>query len=156
MRVGRFDSRDLRAGRALLVLLSTAAIGGIVASAFLVRPTPRGGNVWLGRLADAVGAHRVTRARLTSRFTYAACEAAVPNDMLIVGLVCADARPAVWTQSGKLSTLATEMRSAGTADSTSGTYDARGHGPLYGYGRPDVVRAVRLAREHEKAQTASV
>jgi hypothetical protein len=36
MRVGRFDSRDLRAGRALIVLLSIAAIGGIVASAFLV------------------------------------------------------------------------------------------------------------------------
>jgi hypothetical protein len=41
-------------------------------------------------------------------------------------------------------------------DASSGKYDARGHSPLYGYGRPDVVRAVRLAREHEKAQTASV
>jgi subtilisin family serine protease len=41
-------------------------------------------------------------------------------------------------------------------DASSGTYDARGHSPLYGYGRPDVVRAVHLATQHEKVQTASV
>jgi len=41
-------------------------------------------------------------------------------------------------------------------DLASGPYDERGHSPLYGYGRPDVLRAVRLAQEHEKAQSASV
>jgi hypothetical protein len=30
-------------------------------------------------------------------------------------------------------------------DDASGTYDALGHSPLYGYGRPDVARAVELA-----------
>jgi len=30
-------------------------------------------------------------------------------------------------------------------DLESGTYDAAGHSPLYGYGRPDVARAVKLA-----------
>jgi hypothetical protein len=32
-------------------------------------------------------------------------------------------------------------------DAESGTYDARGHSVLYGYGRPKVARAVELARE---------
>jgi subtilisin family serine protease len=41
-------------------------------------------------------------------------------------------------------------------DASSGTYDAGGHSPLYGYGRPDVARAVQLATRHEKARAASV
>lgn len=32
-------------------------------------------------------------------------------------------------------------------DLEGGTYDANGHSPLYGYGRPDVARAVELARQ---------
>jgi len=32
-------------------------------------------------------------------------------------------------------------------DAESKTYDERGHSPLYGYGRPDVARAVELARK---------
>jgi len=34
-------------------------------------------------------------------------------------------------------------------DLASGTYDERGHSPLYGFGRPDVARAVELARERQ-------
>ena len=41
-------------------------------------------------------------------------------------------------------------------DVDGGTYDERGHSPLYGYGRPDVARAVRLAQRRAKARTASV
>lgn len=43
-------------------------------------------------------------------------------------------------------------------DLESGTYDARGHSPLYGYGRPHVARAVHLAlsRTAENAEMASV
>ena len=41
-------------------------------------------------------------------------------------------------------------------DLDSGTYDDRGHSPLYGYGRPDVARAAGLAASHEKPRTASV
>jgi len=32
-------------------------------------------------------------------------------------------------------------------DPDGGSYDAHGHSPLYGYGRPDVARAVELARQ---------
>jgi subtilisin family serine protease len=35
-------------------------------------------------------------------------------------------------------------------DAEGGTYDERGHSPLYGYGRPDIARAVNLARQPEK------
>ena len=41
-------------------------------------------------------------------------------------------------------------------DLEGGTYDERGHGPLYGYGRPDVARAVCLAQNHAKARPVSV
>ena len=48
-------------------------------------------------------------------------------------------------------------RSCQTIDLEGGTYDERGHSPLYGYGRPDVARAVRLARpRREKRPAASV
>jgi subtilisin family serine protease len=36
-------------------------------------------------------------------------------------------------------------------DLASDTYDEHGHSPLYGYGRPDVARAVELARERALA-----
>jgi len=32
-------------------------------------------------------------------------------------------------------------------DLASGTYDECGHSPFYGFGRPDVARAVELAQE---------
>jgi hypothetical protein len=38
-------------------------------------------------------------------------------------------------------------------DLESGTYDEQGHSPLYGYGRPDVARAIQLAR-HRAASPA--
>lgn len=41
-------------------------------------------------------------------------------------------------------------------DVEDGTYDARGHSPLYGYGRPDVARAVRLAQTRRKVRMRSV
>ena len=41
-------------------------------------------------------------------------------------------------------------------DLEGGTYDERGHSPLYGYGRPDVAHAVRLAQRRAKERSASV
>jgi subtilisin family serine protease len=41
-------------------------------------------------------------------------------------------------------------------DLESGTYDGHGHSPLYGYGRPDVARAVHLAAARRKPRTTSV
>lgn len=35
-------------------------------------------------------------------------------------------------------------------DLEGGTYDEQGHSPLYGYGRPDIARAVELARRRDK------
>jgi subtilisin family serine protease len=39
-------------------------------------------------------------------------------------------------------------------DLASGTYDEHGHSPLYGFGRPDVARAVELARERQRTARA--
>ena len=81
MRSGRLDLRSLHTGPALAVLLSAVAIGGIAASAFLVWSARRDRSVELGRLADVVGPHRVTRARLTGGFLYTACKAK-PNELV--------------------------------------------------------------------------
>jgi subtilisin family serine protease len=44
-----------------------------------------------------------------------------------------------------------------TVNIESGTYDAHGHSPQYGYGRPDIARAVRLAQgAYGKRQIVSV
>ena len=36
-------------------------------------------------------------------------------------------------------------------DTESGTYDDRGHSPLYGFGRPNVARAVEIAHDRRLA-----
>jgi hypothetical protein len=42
-------------------------------------------------------------------------------------------------------------------DIENGTYDARGHSPFYGFGRPDIGQAVRLAQRYvEKTPSMSV
>jgi hypothetical protein len=41
-------------------------------------------------------------------------------------------------------------------DKENATYDADGHSVLHGYGRPDIGRAVRFARQHTKPPGASV
>ena len=69
-------------------------------------------------------------------FTSAACAAVAGICALIVG-----ANPNLTAAQVK-----TVLRdSCDKIDRESGTYDALGHSPLYGYGRPDVARTVELA-----------
>jgi CHAT domain-containing protein/tetratricopeptide (TPR) repeat protein len=98
--------------------LSVAAVGGIGASAFLLSLARRGESMHLRRLAEAVGPHRVTRARITGGFSHAACAIRGPNDSLIAGLTCDDASPLAWSERERLVRLAPEMRSAGAAGPT--------------------------------------
>ena len=99
-------------GRLPAVLLSTAVIGGLVASGLLLAAGHRRDGLELRRLAAAVGPHRVTRARLTGGFAYAPCDTVAPNDSLVVGLVCRNASPRQWPQYRQLSKLAGTMRGA--------------------------------------------
>jgi len=101
-----------RTGRLPAVLLSTAVIGGLVASGLLLAAEHRREGSELRRLAAAVGPHRVTRARLTGGFAYAPCDTVAPNDSLVVGLVCRNASPRQWPQYRQLSKLAGTMRGA--------------------------------------------
>jgi CHAT domain-containing protein len=113
-----------RTGRLPAVLLSAAAIGGLVASGVVVAADHRTGSSELRRLAAAVGPHRVTRARLTGGFAYAPCDTAVPNDSLVVGLVCRNTLPRQWSQYPQLLRLAGRMRAAGASSETDAS---RGH-----------------------------
>ena len=101
-----------RTGRLPAVLLSAAVIGGLVVSGVVVAADHRGERSELRRLAAAVGPHRVMRARLTGGFAYAPCDTAVPNDSLVVGLVCRTPPPRQWSEYSQLSKLASTMRAA--------------------------------------------
>jgi subtilisin family serine protease len=41
-------------------------------------------------------------------------------------------------------------------DVEAGTYDHNGHSPLYGYGRPNVARSVKLARRRNKLRSPAI
>ena len=103
-----------RAGTALLVgLLLVAVVGStLVARDRSHRP--------VAALARAAGPHRVTRARLTGGFSYAACVPVGANraTALVDGLMCADAAPPRWSESDQLQQLAIEVRGrqGGAAD----------------------------------------
>lgn len=71
-------------------------------------------------------------------FTSAACAAVAGICALIVS-----ANPDLTYQEVK----AVLRDSCEKIDTESGTYDERGHSPLYGFGRPDVARAVEIARD---------
>ncbi|HEX5073188.1 MAG TPA: CHAT domain-containing protein [Gemmatimonadaceae bacterium] len=109
-----------RTGRLPAALLFAAVVGGLVVSGAVVAADRRGESSELGRLASAVGPHRVTRARLTGGFAYAPCDTVVPNDSLVVGLLCRTDSPRQWPQYPKLVKLAGAMRAAGA----SGAIDA--------------------------------
>lgn len=110
-----------RTGRLPAVLLSAAAIGGLVAPGLFVA-TARREDAELRHLAAAVGPHRVTRARLTGGFAYAPCDTVVPNDSLVVGLVCHTPPPRQWSQYSALSKLAGAMRAANGPDATDASH----------------------------------
>ena len=113
-----------RTGRLPAALLWAAVVAGLVATGVVVAADHRTESSELRRLATAVGPHRVTRARLTGGFAYAPCDTAVPNDSLVVGLVCRTAPPREWAQYPQLSKLAGAMRAAGASSETDAS---RGH-----------------------------
>ena len=108
-----------RAGRGVVALLAGATAGGIIVSAIVAASVLRADRAPLERLADVVGPHRVTRARLTGGFAYTSCDTAAPNDSLIVGLICERTRPEQWPEAGALTRFARDLRAAGSTAATA-------------------------------------
>jgi subtilisin family serine protease len=75
-------------------------------------------------------------------FTSAACAAVAGICALILS-----ANPGLTSREVK-DVLA---RSCRKIDASGGSYDGNGHSPLYGFGRPDPLRAVKLARENSRS-----
>ena len=90
-------------------------------TSILVAHTRLRANDLVGRVADATGAHRVVRARLTGGYSYVPCRAVAKDDSLVSGLTCADASASRWRESPALNRVAAELRVG--KDST----DARRH-----------------------------
>ena len=80
-------------------------------------------------------------------FTSAACAVAAGICALIVAanprLTAAEVRDVL-------------RESCDKVDVESGSYDERGHSPLYGYGRPDATRAVQLAKPGTSLRAAPI
>lgn len=102
--------RGARMGRGGVTLLLGATAGVLIVSGILALTVWRGERSPTRRLAEVVGAHRVTRARLTGGFAYAPCDTVTPNDSLVSGLLCERAHPRDWPEAPALSRLAAEMR----------------------------------------------
>ena len=102
-----------------MALLAGATAGGIIVSAIVAASVLRADRAPLERLADVVGPHRVTRARLTGGFAYTSCDTAAPNDSLIVGLICERTRPEQWPEAGALTRFARDLRAAGSTAATA-------------------------------------
>src|SRR4029453_1026776 len=74
------DERADRKNRSRVALIGAAAIGVIVVVSVLASHTRLRGNDLVARVADAAGAHRVVRARLTGGYSYAPCRAVANED----------------------------------------------------------------------------
>ena len=108
------DDRGHRNGRSRVALMGAAAIGGIVVSSILIAHTRLRASDLVARVADATGAHRVVRARLTGGYSYAPCRAVANHASLVTGLTCADAPVSAWREAPALNDVAAELRTATT------------------------------------------
>src|SRR5688500_8424665 len=107
----RTQVRATRVGRGGVTLLvgATTAVVVVVSAmlAVMVRREPPSPN---RRLAEAVGPHRVTRARLTGGFAYGPCDTVAPNDSVVPGLICDRSSPAQWFEGQRVAKLGSEIR----------------------------------------------
>ncbi|HEV8499577.1 MAG TPA: hypothetical protein VGQ56_22040, partial [Gemmatimonadaceae bacterium] len=137
----------------LIGLVAILAIGvtGALRRYLWTDDTVDGGN--LGKLARAVGDHRLTRARLSGGFAYARCQIDSSADRLVRGLVCDGPAPTSWKSAGRLRTLASDMR--GQSDSTSRGAHTAGVWDLIWGRTDDAVADLREAvkREPPNART---
>jgi CHAT domain-containing protein len=92
----------------LIALFAVLAVG-VTAAFHHYRRTAS--DARLAKLADIVGAHRLTRARLSSGFAFAPCQVDSSADRLVRGLVCEGPPPTSWTAASDLREFAGSMRS---------------------------------------------
>jgi CHAT domain-containing protein len=92
----------------LIALVAVLAIG---ATAAFHHYRQTANDARLAKLADIVGTHRLTRARLSSGFAFAPCQVDSSADRLVRGLVCEGPPPTSWTSAAGLREFAGSMRS---------------------------------------------
>src|SRR4029079_14174188 len=123
MRQRETDERRDRKGHSRRGLIGAAAIVVILVASILAAHTRLRANDLVARVADATGAHRVVRARLSGGYSYAPCRAVANADSLVSVLTCADAPTSTWPESPALNRVAARLRT-GTAGQSS---DGRRH-----------------------------
>jgi len=101
----------------LIALLAVLAIGAAGVFRYYPRPADAADSERLVTLARIVGGHRLTRARLTGRFSYARCQIDSSADRLVRGLVCDGPPPNSWKSAGGLRKFAGYMRLDGQSGS---------------------------------------
>jgi CHAT domain-containing protein len=125
MRQRETNERGDRTGRSRVALIGAAAIGVVVASSVLALHHRRRADDLVARVADAAGAHRVVRARLTGGYSYAPCRAVANDDSLVTGLTCTEAPASTWPEFRALGSVAAQLR-AGAVQSEGRRHHATG------------------------------
>ena len=125
MRPRETDQRGDRTGRSRVALIGAAAMGVVVASSILAVHHRRPADDLVASVADAAGAHRVVRARLTGGLLYAPCRAVANDDSLVTGLTCTEAPASAWPESRALGSVAAQLR-AGAGQSEGRRHHATG------------------------------
>jgi CHAT domain-containing protein len=96
----------------LIALLAVLAVGATGALLYRLRPERAGDSGNIVRLANIVGGHRLTRARLSGGFAYAPCQIDSSADRLVRGLVCEGPQPTSWTSAARLGKFGGSMRTS--------------------------------------------
>lgn len=103
--------RDLAQRRSIRLI---AIVAGLTVAAgtfeYCERPASALESGNLGTLADIVGKHRLTLARLSGGFAYAPCELDSSGTGLVRGLVCREEKATSWTSAGRLRKFAEQLR----------------------------------------------
>lgn len=156
MRQKRAEATRTRVGRGGVAPLVGAATAIVVASAILALTVPREPSSPNRRLAEAVGAHRVTRGRLTGGFAYAPCDTTAPNDSVVSGLICERSSPAQWVRAGRLAEVGTEIRQARVSGASAASrHHAFGTWHVV-WGNPDAAIEELRAAAHADPTNARV
>ena len=141
------------ATRGALVALGSVLLAGAIARVEMRGPTDASESSSLERLAEAVGEHRLTRARFSGGFAYATCDARDSAAQLVQGLICQETTPESWRTALALRTVALHIRRGGVGESDAGRAHTLGVWSVV-WGRPREAAEVLRKMTRERPRDA--
>lgn len=139
------------ASRGALVALGSILLAGAIARVEMCGPAAASVSVSLESLAQAVGEHRLTRARFSGGFAYAPCRARDSASRLVQGLICQETTPESWRTAPALRTVAQHIQRGGAGESDAGRAHTLGvWSAVWGRGREAVAVLQGVTRQRPR------